>query len=223
MIDGAHRDGDPRRVGRSTRATVLDLPGCAASGDSGAVQSETEDGALDRTSARRLGHNSPAVTAGRARLRPDSVGALVHAAIAVALAQDPEARGPAAKPAAQEVVARNLARVYRISLLHRVTSATAVYLCDLSRDTTDWALMASEVRVGDVRIDLLFAHRRTGQIQSDEIATGLLGPPSGLPWVMQRVQAQLALGRATFGDRFGGVRLVDLPRRQATLIDHVDA
>jgi hypothetical protein len=147
---------------------------------------------------------------------------MVHAAIAVALARDPAACRVDAGAAAQEVVSRDLAQVYRTSLLHRVTTATAVYLRELNRGVTEWALMASDVRAGDVHLDLLFAHRLTGQIQSDQIATGLLGPPAGLPWVMQRVEAQLAVGRATFGDRFEGVRLVDLPRRRATLIERID-
>lgn len=213
-------DGLP--VGLRSPTAAGDPAERAAAVNAVAGQPRTAGEQLDRTSARRLGRTRPAVSAGRSRLRPDSVGALVHAAIAVALAHDPAASAADAGAAVQELVARDLAQVYRTSLLHRGTTATAVYLRELSRDVTEWSFMASEVRAGDVHLDLLFAHRDTGQIQSDEVATGLLGPPAGLPWVMQRIEAQLQLGRATFGDRFKGVRLVDLPRRRATLVDRVD-
>lgn len=172
----------------------------------------------DPTSQRRLGHHVSAVSSSRARLRPDSVGALVHEAIALALARETATTPADAAAAAKAVVSRELAPVYRIALLHRVTTATAVYLRDLRRDSSRWTLMGAEMFVGEARLDLLFVDP-TGRIEADEIKTGLLGPAAALPWVIAQVDAQIALGRTAFADSFGGVRLVDLARRQATLFE----
>jgi hypothetical protein len=172
----------------------------------------------DATSQRRLGHHAAAVSSGRARLRPDSVGALVHEAIALALTRETQAMPADAATAAKAIVSRELAPVYRTALLHRVTTATAVYLRDLRRDPTTWTLMGAEMFVGEARLDLLFVDA-TGRIEADEIKTGLLGPAAALPWVIAQVDVQIALGRTAFGGRFGGVRVVDLARRHATLFE----
>ena len=168
---------------------------------------------FDRVSARRLGRLKAETVSGRARLRSDSVGALTHEAIAVALTSGDDAEGAA--DAARAVVSSHIAPVYRLALLHRVTTATAVYLRDLPRAPAEWRLLGSEVIVGDVCLDLLFVDSR-GRIEADEIKTGLLGPAAQLPWVLAQVNAQLQAGQNLFGSAFVAVRLVDLARRQAT-------
>jgi hypothetical protein len=168
---------------------------------------------LDRVSARRLGRLKAETVAGRARLRSDSVGALTHEAIAVALTSGDDVRDAAG--AARAVVPSHIAPVYRLALLHRVTTATAVYLRDLPRDPAEWKLLGSEMIVDGVCLDLLFADSR-GRIEADEIKTGLLGPAAQLPWVLAQVDAQLQAGQNIFGSAFVAVRLVDLARRQAT-------
>lgn len=169
----------------------------------------------DRSSERRLGQLSSRVASERARLRSESVGALVHDAVRVALGGG--GRGDPGE-AARMVVSRGVAPVYRLALLHRVTTATGAYLGALRRDPASWSIMGAEVLVGEARLDLLFVDPG-GRIEADEIKTGLLGPAAELPWVRAQVEAQVGLGRATFGRRFGGVRLVDLARRQATLFE----
>ncbi|MEJ7785982.1 MAG: hypothetical protein WKF96_14345 [Solirubrobacteraceae bacterium] len=155
------------------------------------------------------------MSSSRARLRSDSIGTLVHEAIAAALTRERGGAPADAMAAGKAVVAPHLAPVYRLALIHRVTTATAVYLRDLRRDPS-WVLTGVEVVVADVRLDLLFVNR-AGRVEADEIKTGLLGPATEMPWIREQIGMQIAAGRDAFGSAFGGVRLVDLPRRKATL------
>jgi hypothetical protein len=90
------------------------------------------------------------------------------------------------------------------------------------RREPEWTFRASELNVGEVRLDLVFVHATTGRVEADEIKTGFVGPAAELPWVRAQLRAQLTMGRAHFGRQFAGVRLVDLPRRVATLIERID-
>lgn len=174
---------------------------------------------IDATSERRRGHVRPEVAAGRARLRADAVGTLVHESVALALATRRDGEFDVVA-LARTVVGRRNAPVHRLAQTHRVATATATYLRALRRPPC-WQLMGSEVQIGDIRMDLLFVERGTGRVEADELKTGLLGPALELPWVREQLRGQLELGRATFGTRFGGVRLVELAPRRATLVERV--
>jgi hypothetical protein len=82
--------------------------------------------------------------------------------------------------------------------------------------------MAREAHHGESRFDLIFVERASGRIEADELKTGVTGPAIELPWVREQLRTQLLAGQAAFGKRFSGVRLVDLPRRQATLVQRID-
>jgi hypothetical protein len=94
-----------------------------------------------------------------------------------------------------------------------VTRASA-YLRRMRPD--GWALVGAEVRVGHAKADLVWVHDASGDIVIDEIKSG--APGIGDTGVAGQVRRLYAGGLNEWGDRFVGVRLVQLRAPALTAI-----
>ncbi len=152
--------------------------------------------------------------AGRARLRDEAVGTLVHAVLADLLTNEAPITGASAVAATDRQLPRRLASSHRQSLRQRVSSAAVRYETNFRR--ADWRLIASEANAGDVRFDLVFLTSE-GEICCDEIKAGSAAKDHLLAITAQG-EAQLAAGIETYGSTFRGVRVVLLAANESIWI-----
>ncbi|HUY08606.1 MAG TPA: hypothetical protein VMW80_04040 [Candidatus Dormibacteraeota bacterium] len=109
------------------------------------------------------------------------------------------------------VISQIPARERRRAIGAEVAGAVAVYLRRF-RLRSPWELMASEVPLGDKRVDLVYRNHTTGRVVIDELKFGLT--PS-LEAVDDQAEEYLRLGQARWGTQLLGVRvcLVSAPMR----------
>jgi len=107
-------------------------------------------------------------------------------------------------------------RVRSFSISHtqsrrqRVSTSVASYFARFRR-TDEWQFLGAEVNVDDVRLDLLWIHR-DGQIQADEVKTGVEAVFAKERSLRIQLESQVRAGRTVFGTPFEGVRAVLLSR-----------
>lgn len=153
--------------------------------------------------------------AGRARLRDEAVGTLVHAVLAELLKNEAPITGVSAAAEADRQLPRHFASTHRQSLRQRVSSAAVRYETNFRR--ADWRLIASEANAGDVRFDLVFL-TSGGEICCDEIKTGTAAKDH-VHSIAAQAEAQLAAGIEAYGSTFSGVRVVLLAANESVWID----
>jgi len=153
---------------------------------------------------------------GRFDLRPDQVGTTTHELIAELFVSEIDLDDPIA------INDHMRKRVLSYSISHtqsrrlRVGTSVAKYFSRFRR-STDWTFLGAEVHVGDVRLDLLWIGK-DGQIQADEVKTGI-GAVFGKERTLRpQLEAQVAAGVQVFGGKFHGVRAVLLSRPEESFL-----
>lgn len=155
--------------------------------------------------------------AGRARLRDDAVGSLVHSVLAELLRLDAPFTADAAMREADRQLPARLAPSHRQSLRQRTASAALRYQQHFRR--ADWRLLETEANLEDVRVDLLFL-MAGGEICCDEIKTGSAAEGQ-LAQIRTQAESQLVAGRMLYGAAFTGVRVVLLAADRSVWVDQL--
>jgi hypothetical protein len=158
---------------------------------------------------------APSLAAQRTLLDEDRLGTICHKGLAWLLTHELPLDEPHAVFAADAMLGRDVAVVYRASLRAWVAGATVRYERHFRRSDA-WRFLGAEVIVDEVALDMLWVNF-DGRVEADELKTGL-EPAGSLASSLAQAIGQARAAAAIIGSQFQAVRLVVLNDPQLSAV-----